>query len=163
MNYVQNLKPKINFSRIPEAVLIIMVTTSCVFLAATLLGTCVHEKRTNENETLDLCPGLTVCTTAIVAYYFSCLWLFQFMQGDVSFRNETRDYFCPGHGIIAKSTTKYYNDMATLLFNSQETAIKQLFHQNGNTIIHRPYHPSLVPRLIPSFSVFRGEYMYMVY
>ena len=45
--------------------------------------------------------------------------------------NETRDYFCPGHGIVTDPSTKYYNDMATLMFNSQETAIKQLFHQNG--------------------------------
>ena len=68
------------------------------------------------------------CTTVTVVVYFHQL---SCMQGDTSFRNETRDYFCPGHGIIAKSTTKYYNDMATLLFNSQEIAIKQLFHQNG--------------------------------
>ena len=52
------------FSRIPEAVLIIMVTTACVFLAATLLGTCVHEKRINKEESL--CPGLTVCSTTII-------------------------------------------------------------------------------------------------
>ena len=25
----------------------------------------------------------------------------------------------------------YYNDLATILFHPQETAIKQLFHQNG--------------------------------
>ena len=60
------------------------------------------------------------------------------MQGDISFRNETRGYFCLGHGIIAKSTTGYYNDMATLLFNTQEIAIKQLFHQNGMYIIVLP-------------------------
>ena len=28
----------------------------------------------------------------------------------------------------------YYNDMATLVFNSQEVAIKQLFHQYGEPI-----------------------------
>ena len=28
----------------------------------------------------------------------------------------------------------YYNDMATLVFNSQESAIKQLFHQNGRLV-----------------------------
>ena len=65
------------------------------------------------------------------------------MQGDTSFRNETRDYFCPGPGIIAESTTAYYNDMATLLFNSQEIAIKQLFHQNG-TYIWRNNNNSIV-------------------
>ncbi|XP_077998809.1 H(+)/Cl(-) exchange transporter 6-like [Glandiceps talaboti] len=37
--------------------------------------------------------------------------------------NDTvRGYFCDDG---------YYNDMATLFFNSQETAIKQLFHQEG--------------------------------
>lgn len=36
--------------------------------------------------------------------------------------DDVRTYFCePG----------YYNDMATLFFNSQEEAIKQLFHQPG--------------------------------
>lgn len=33
-----------------------------------------------------------------------------------------RTYFCPDG---------YYNDMATLFFNPQEEAIKQLFHQEG--------------------------------
>ncbi|XP_071945627.1 H(+)/Cl(-) exchange transporter 6-like [Antedon mediterranea] len=36
--------------------------------------------------------------------------------------NSTRNYFCQ---------EGYYNDMATLFFNSQEVAIKQLFHQEG--------------------------------
>ena len=48
------------------------------------------------------------------------------MQGDSTFRNETRNYFCPTIG-----TYTYYNDMATLMFNTQEVAVKQLFHQNG--------------------------------
>ena len=51
------------------------------------------------------------------------------MQGDTSFRNETIDYFCPDHGDT--KNVLYYNDLATILFNPQETAIKQLFHQNG--------------------------------
>ena len=45
---------------------------------------------------------------------------FVFMQGE-EFENQTRDYWCP----------MYYNDMGTLMFNSQETVIKQLFHLNG--------------------------------
>ncbi|XP_033097754.1 chloride transport protein 6-like isoform X2 [Anneissia japonica] len=36
--------------------------------------------------------------------------------------NSTRNYFCQDG---------YYNDMATLFFNPQEVAIKQLFHQEG--------------------------------
>ena len=35
---------------------------------------------------------------------------------------DARTYFCK---------SGYYNDMATLFFNSQEEAIKQLFHQPG--------------------------------
>ena len=44
--------------RILEAVLIVMVTTVSIFLIATLLGTCVHE-RADDNEEY-ICPGLTV-------------------------------------------------------------------------------------------------------
>ena len=51
------------------------------------------------------------------------------MQGDTSFRHETIGYFCPDHGDT--ENVLYYNDLATILFNPQETAIKQLFHQNG--------------------------------
>ena len=59
-------------------------------------------------------------------------------QGDLNFRNETRDYFCPGRyeRIQYGTDTLYYNDMATLVFNSQETAIKQLFHQSGEPSDH---------------------------
>lgn len=42
-----------------------------------------------------------------------------------------RTYFCPEN---------HYNDMATLFFNSQEEAIKQLFHQEGNIISTIPCH-----------------------
>ena len=41
------------------------------------------------------------------------------------FQAEIKTYFCPDGK---------YNDMATLLFNSQEDAIKQLFHQDGKQI-----------------------------
>lgn len=41
-----------------EAVLIVMVTTVCIFLTATLLGTCVHERPKDSEEYI--CPGLTV-------------------------------------------------------------------------------------------------------
>ena len=45
-------------SRIPEAVLIIMVTTACVFIAGTFLGTCYSNKHIDERERL--CPELFV-------------------------------------------------------------------------------------------------------
>lgn len=50
-------------------------------------------------------------------------------QGDTSFRNETSGYFCPKYGDTPN--VLYYNDLGTILFHPQETAIKQLFHQNG--------------------------------
>lgn len=49
--------------------------------------------------------------------------------------NSTRNYFCPTRGLLSKLETltvsEYFNDMATLVFNSEEDSIKQLFHQNG--------------------------------
>jgi hypothetical protein len=47
---------------------------------------------------------------------------------------ETRDFFCPSHNDKETHHKSYYNDMATLMFNSQETAIKQLFHQDGKSM-----------------------------
>ncbi|GAB1602251.1 chloride transport protein 6-like [Argonauta hians] len=44
-------------------------------------------------------------------------------NGSMLNMTSTRNYFCP---------EGYYNDMATLFFNPQEIAIKQLFHQQGN-------------------------------
>lgn len=46
-----------------------------------------------------------------------------------------RTYFCPEN---------HYNDMATLFFNSQEEAIKQLFHQEGNISSTVFYHVSFL-------------------
>ncbi len=85
-----------------EAVLIAVVTTFSVFILATLLGTCVpHIDHVNNRD----------------------------------FVNSTRDYFCPTSGLLTRfgveHFTEYFNDMATLVFNSEEDAIKQLFHQNG--------------------------------
>ena len=43
-------------------------------------------------------------------------------DSQTAINSTVRTYFCqPG----------YYNDMATLFFNPQEVAIKQLFHQEG--------------------------------
>ena len=83
--------------RVFEAILIIMVTTCVVFVAAMFLGTCV--------VTIDA-PLVNSCA------------------GDNSYVNQTHDYYCPNYGA-------YYNDMATLMFNSQEITIKQLFHENS--------------------------------
>ena len=44
---------------------------------------------------------------------------------------DSKDFFCPNHNSKIYVTKSYYNDMATLMFNSQESAIKQLFHRDG--------------------------------
>ena len=116
------------FCRVLEAVLIVMVTTVCIFLTATLLGTCVQERADDGEE--KNCPGLTVKKEHITWAKMELFHGFISFQGDLTFRNETRGYFCPN------SVPPYYNDMATLVFNSQETAIKQLFHQSGKQPSH---------------------------
>ena len=55
------------------------------------------------------------------------------MQND-QFRNETRAYWCPGDD--------YFNDMGTLIFNSQEKIIRQLFHLNGELIHFQKESPA---------------------
>ena len=40
--------------------------------------------------------------------------------------SDTKDYFCQ---------KGEYNDMATLFFTSQESAIRQLFHLDGKTFL----------------------------
>ena len=85
-----------------ETVLIALVTTFSVFILATLLGTCVpHIEHVNSKE----------------------------------FTDSTRNYFCPVNDNLlprrSSNFTDYFNDMATLVFNSEEDSIKQLFHQNG--------------------------------
>lgn len=121
------------YFRILEAILIVMVTTVCIFLTATLLGTCVRERKDDKEEIY--CPGLTVHKLGLYELLdFVIVHLLTTFQGDLSFRNETRNYFCPEFNHNKSNT--YYNDMATLVFNSQETAIKQLFHQSGRQLDH---------------------------
>ncbi len=91
------------YHRLLETVLIATVTTFSVFILATLLGTCVPAV-----ETL----------------------------GYQEFVDSTQNYFCPVKNLTTHigsfHFTEYFNDMATLVFNSEEEAIKQLFHQDGN-------------------------------
>ena len=93
--------------RVLEAVLIAAVTSFSIFILATLLGTCVPV--VHENNLQD-------------------------------FVNSTRNYFCPPKGIPTSfegnTFYEYYNDMATLVFNSEEDSIKQLFHQNGMCLLY---------------------------
>ncbi|XP_019849977.1 PREDICTED: chloride transport protein 6-like [Amphimedon queenslandica] len=53
-------------------------------------------------------------------------------RSEQQFANSTRNFFCPTG--VTFSTIKfndYFNDLATLMFNSEEDSIKQLFHQDG--------------------------------
>lgn len=60
------------------------------------------------------------------------MYLIMQSNGSIPLVDESvRTYFCPEN---------HYNDMATLFFNSQEEAIKQLFHQEGNIISTIPCH-----------------------
>lgn len=64
------------------------------------------------------------CFSVEELYKIDCNFiLFQLINGTDS---AVRTYFCD---------KGEYNDMATLFFNSQEEAIKQLFHQEGKTHI----------------------------
>ena len=96
-----------------EALLIAIVTSCCVFLLSTLLGTCVPLLPSNKvsdftNSTREyFCPKDGIHTRVL---------------------NKPTRYF------------EYYNDMATLVFNNQEDTIKQLFHQNGTLSDILSYH-----------------------
>ena len=90
-----------------EALLIATVTTVSVFVLATFLGTCVPVLEVHSDEAL----------------------------GDLA-----KPYFCPTSIIATDSGSQlpshtsfdtFYNDMATIVYNSQEDAIQELFHQNG--------------------------------
>ena len=58
------------------------------------------------------------------------MMLFPPKQTSNSTSCDSKDFFCPNHN-SKYPTQSYYNDMATLMFNSQESAIKQLFHRDG--------------------------------
>ena len=61
--------------------------------------------------------------------------------------SETQNYFCPSKGQAGPFYfLEYFNDMATLVFNSEEAAIKQLFHQDGTVIIFAHGHTLIVHR-----------------
>ena len=103
--------------RVPEAILIAMVTTVCIYLATVILGTCVQFSNVEQN------------TCSVGKFLFQCMQklvssVYRYMQIMNNLRNETRDYLCPDQ--------EYYNDMATLMFNPHETVIKLLFHHNGS-------------------------------
>lgn len=99
---MKHVNTKHKIVRVLEALLVAVITTSVAFLAAMLLGSCRPES-TKMSNISDATP---------IPNGISSL--------DVD--SGVRTYFCEKGD---------YNDMATLFFNSQEEAIKQLFHQEG--------------------------------
>jgi chloride channel 6 len=115
--------------RIMEAILVAAVTSTVSFSAAMLLGEC---RAMPSSQVLPFHLSLFyICHrpsyTASRSFYIlsndlQCIHRKQ-ENGTTSLIDESvRTYFCPDG---------QYNDMATLFFNSQEEAIKQLFHQEG--------------------------------
>ena len=74
----------------------------------------------------------TLSVFLLSTFFGTCVPLIASNLGQ-NFVNSTKNYFCPTGGITFAGVTfsEIYNDMATLAFNSEEDAIKQLFHQNG--------------------------------
>ena len=73
----------------------------------------------------------TLSIFLLSTFFGTCVPLIRGNTGQ-NFVNSTKDYFCPtGITFAGVTFSETYNDMATLAFNSEEDAIKQLFHQNG--------------------------------
>ncbi|XP_038061582.1 chloride transport protein 6-like [Patiria miniata] len=99
---MKHLGSRRKFVRVLEAILIVMVTASIAFGAAMTLGQCKKLPSSNAQE----------ADNRFVPW-----------SSNVSSGNGTEvTFFCQDG---------YYNDMATLFFNSQEIAIKELFHEAG--------------------------------
>uniref|UniRef100_H3CC90 Chloride channel protein n=1 Tax=Tetraodon nigroviridis TaxID=99883 RepID=H3CC90_TETNG len=100
---MRHLHPKAKFIRVLESLLVTMVTTVVIFAASMLLGEC-HEL-----------PPSTASTFRAPASVL-------LVRSSEDTNSSVRQFFC---------FNRTYNDMATLLFNPQEAAIHQLFHQDG--------------------------------
>ena len=129
-----------------------MGTTFTIFVAAIFLGTCVLEtQQVVQNSTsINVCLYTDWLTqsllriskcwhmyTALLFFYCVCLSSI-FMLSCYSIlqvgreQYKTNDLFCPRNEPGEKQSSNiYFNDMATLMFQSQESGIKHLFHRNG--------------------------------
>lgn len=105
---------RLDYFRLLEVLLVAMVTTVVVFTLATTLGSCVSISKV-------FCVHWCVISIPLLCHCF-CQ-----SNHTKEFQSEIKTYFCPDGK---------YNDMATLLFNSQEEAIRQLFHQDGKISIN---------------------------
>ncbi|KAG9481891.1 hypothetical protein GDO78_010885 [Eleutherodactylus coqui] len=98
---MKNVHPKPKLIRVCESLLVSLVTTIIVFVSSMVLGECRSLSPPNDWNN---------STTAI-----------QVSSSD-EVNSSIKTFFCPNNT---------YNDMATLFFNPQESAILQLFHQDG--------------------------------
>ncbi|KAM3921298.1 H(+)/Cl(-) exchange transporter 6 [Leptodactylus fuscus] len=98
---MKNVHPKPKLIRVCESLLVSLVTTVIVFVSSMVLGECRSLSPTDDWNN---------STIAI-----------QVSSSD-EVNSSIKTFFCPNNT---------YNDMATLFFNPQESAILQLFHQDG--------------------------------
>ncbi|XP_030041964.1 H(+)/Cl(-) exchange transporter 6 isoform X1 [Microcaecilia unicolor] len=98
---MRHVHPKPNLARVLESLLVALVTTVVMFTGSMVLGEC---------RKLSLpTPGANDTVVPQV-------------PSSEAVNSSIRTTFCPN---------ETYNDMATLFFNTQESAILQLFHQDG--------------------------------
>ncbi|XP_053547441.1 H(+)/Cl(-) exchange transporter 6 [Bombina bombina] len=98
---MRNVHPKPKLVRVFEGLLVSLVTTVIVFVASMVLGEC--RKLSPPTHWNNNTLSLQVSSSEEV-------------------NSSIKTFFCPNNT---------YNDMATLFFNPQESAILQLFHQDG--------------------------------
>ncbi|XP_061458027.1 H(+)/Cl(-) exchange transporter 6 isoform X2 [Rhineura floridana] len=98
---MRNVLPKPKLVRVLESLLVCLTTTLVVFVASMVLGECRPLSSANHGDNSSL--GQQDSSSDEV-------------------NSSIKAFFCPNNT---------YNDMATLFFNPQESAILQLFHQEG--------------------------------
>ncbi|CAJ0937037.1 unnamed protein product [Ranitomeya imitator] len=98
---MKNVHPKPKLIRVCESLLVSLVTTVIVFVSSMVLGEC-----------RSLSPPTDWNNGSIAVQ----------VSSSEEVNSSIKTFFCPNNT---------YNDMATLFFNPQESAILQLFHQDG--------------------------------
>ncbi|XP_005996630.1 H(+)/Cl(-) exchange transporter 6 [Latimeria chalumnae] len=100
---MRNVQPKPKLARVLESLLVSMVSTIVIFVSSMTLGECrkIISPTHTDNGTFQLQIS---------------------SSSSEDLNSTTKTFFCPNDT---------YNDMATLFFNPQESAILQLFHQDG--------------------------------
>ncbi|XP_026548411.1 chloride transport protein 6-like, partial [Notechis scutatus] len=103
---MRNVHPKPKLVRVLESLLVCLTTTLVIFVASMLLGECRPLSSADHGDNS------------------SALSLQDSSSEEVN--SSIKTFFCHNNT---------YNDMATLFFNPQESAILQLFHQEGECLI----------------------------